>query len=264
MSSPRRLTSPSNPWLKRVRKAVLRGGATDDGYWLAETFHLLEEALRSPCEIGAVIVAESALSRAEACIGGHRETPLVLVPDRLFQNLAATESPQGVLTLVRARRWRLEDLFSPPALVVIPHGLQDPGNAGTIVRAAEAFGASGVAFLSGCVNPFNPKAIRASAGSVFRLPVASGLAGTDLRAACRTHGLTVYAARPAGGVAPAAADFRGPCAVVVGSEGRGLAEGEWPEAGGVSIPTQAVDSLNAAVSASILLYEASRQRRASL
>ncbi len=264
MSSPRRLTSPSNPWLKRVRKAALRGGATGDGYWLAETFHLLEEALRSPCDIGAVIVAESAMTRAETVVGGHPEVPLVLVPDRLFDNLAPTESPQGVLTLVRAPRWRLEDLFAPQALVVVLDGLQDPGNAGTIVRAAEAFGARGVAFLSGCVNPFNPKAIRASAGSVFRVPVIAGLAGAELRAACLTHGLAVYAARPAGGVAPSAADFRNPCAIVVGSEGRGLAIDEWVDACGVSIPTQAVDSLNAAVSASILLYEASRQRGASL
>jgi len=260
MSSPRRLTSPSNPWLKRVRKAARCGGPTEEGYWLAETFHLLEEALRSPCEIGAVIVAESAQARAEAVVGGRPEAPLVVVPDQVFQQLAATESPQGVMTLVRLRGWRLEDLLSPLALVVVLDGLQDPGNAGAILRAAEAFGATGAAFLAGCVNPFNPKAIRASAGSVFRLPVATGLAGAGFRAACRTHGLTVYAARPGGGGAASAADFRGPCAIVVGAEGRGLAEGQWRDARSVSIPTRAVDSLNAAVAASILLYEASRQR----
>lgn len=262
MPPPRRLTSPSNPLLKDVRRAAARGVEAAGGYCLAETFRLLEEAMRSPCEIGPVIAAESALGRVETALGRRREDAIVVVPDGLFKSLAATESPQGVLALVRPRRWQLEDLFGPRALVVVLDGLQDPGNAGTVVRAAEAFGATGVAFLAGCVNPFNPKAIRASAGSAFRAPLVTGLQGAQFRAAARARGVAIYSAEPSGGVPASSADFRGPCALVVGAEGRGLAAGEWEDARRVSIPTRGVESLNAAVSAAILLYEASRQRGA--
>jgi RNA methyltransferase, TrmH family len=259
MTLTKRLTSPSNPLLKEIRRAIARGAPTGDGYYVAETFHLLGEALRSRCQIGAVIAAESALERVEAALRGQRAQQLVVVSDGLFDSLAATESPQGVLALVRPPEWATSDLFGPGALVVALDGMQDPGNAGTVIRAAEAFGASGVVFLRGCVNPFNPKAMRASAGSVFRVPSVVGVEPAAFEAAAAAVGATVFAAYPSGGTPASEAGFRRPCAILVGAEGPGLDPDRWARATAVSIPTRGVESLNAAVSAAILLYEAGRQ-----
>ncbi len=175
------LTSPANPLLKEVRRAIARGERTRDGFCVAETFHLLEEALRSRCEIGAVLAAESARAAVEEQL--RAKARLVVLPDPLFRTVSDTETTQGVLALVRPPDWEIGQLFAGRPLVVVLDGVQDPGNAGTILRAAEAFGATGVVFPKGTVNPHNPKAVRASAGSVFRVPLIAGIEAGPARAA---------------------------------------------------------------------------------
>ncbi len=139
-------------------------------------------------------------------------------------------------------------------------GVQDPGNAGAVVRAAEAFGATGVAFLKGSVNPYNPKSLRASAGSIFRLPLVAALEESALLAALEQKQVTLYAAVPHDGRLLSEADLTGPSAILIGSEGRGVSPRLQHEASGIRIPTTGVESLNAAVAAGVMLYEASRQR----
>ena len=153
MTKPEVLTSPKNPFLKDVRRAALRGTLTTEGYCIVETFHLLEEALRSDLEVRAVLSAESVRPAVENHVKGLRRTKVSIVPDDVFADLSATESAQGVMALVKPPVWTLDQLFRGNALVVVLDGLQDPGNAGTIVRAAEAFGATGLMFLKGTVNP---------------------------------------------------------------------------------------------------------------
>src|SRR5207245_1282016 len=123
-------------------------------------------------------------------------------------------------------------------------------------RAAEAFRASGVVFLKGTVNPYNPKCLRGSAGSVFRVPL---LAAVDAEAVLHT-GLAWYAAMPRAPKLAGDVDLTAPCGIVIGSEGRGVSAAMTGRATGVRIPTAGVESLNAAVAAGILLYEARRQR----
>lgn len=237
--------SDQNPLLKQIRRAVSRGALTEDGFAVAEGIHLVEEARAAKCEIRAVIVAESAQTRF-ANLEGARA-----VSDKTFRDLASTETPQGVLALVRPRKWQAHELLGPNAMVIALDGIQDPGNAGAIVRAAEAFGATGVVFLKGTVNPYNPKCLRGSAGSAFRVPITTELDFT---------GLTVYAAMPHADITIGDVDFRGPCAMVIGSESRGVSPDWVAHATGVRIDTAGVESLNAAVAAGILLYEARRQR----
>jgi TrmH family RNA methyltransferase len=255
-----RLTSPSNVLLKAVRKAVTQGTTTPDGCLVAETFHLLEEALRSKCEISVVLAAESARDRVEQALGGRPGVRLAVLPDALLERISATESSPGVLALVSPPVWRLDDLFRGLPMVVALDGVQDPGNAGGIVRAAEAFGSTGLVFLKGSANPYNPKTIRASAGSVFRVPITAGLGHAGLLAALAKRNLALYAAMPSGGIEASRADFARGCAIVIGGEGRGVREDLWTGATAVRIPTAAVESLNAAMAAGILLYEARRQR----
>ena len=258
------ITSAANPLLKDVRRAIVRGGLTERGWCVAETFHLLEEALRSDCEVNVVLAAESVLSAAQAHVRRLAGIRLASLPDALFERLSGTETSQGVMALVKPPEWKLEQLFRGCPLVILLDGLQDPGNAGSIARAAEAFGASGILFLKGSVSPFNPTALRASAGSLFRIPFLHGVDPTLARAASQQNKLELYAGVPARPGAPARSiadvDFTGRCGLVVGSEARGVSGTLRSAALDVTIPTVGVESLNAAVAAGILLYEARRQR----
>jgi TrmH family RNA methyltransferase len=258
------ITSAANPLIKDVRRAIVRGGLTEQGWCVAETFHLLEEALRSDCEVKTVLAAESVRSAAQAHVRRLSGIKVLVLPDQLFQSLSGTETSQGVMALVQPPVWSLEQLFRGRPLVVVLDGLQDPGNAGTIIRAAEAFGATGALFLKGTVSPYNPKTLRASAGSLFRLPFLHGMDPALARAALQQNRVELYAAVPArAGVRAlglSESDLTGPCGLIIGNEAHGVSGELRAAAFDLSIPTVAVESLNAAVAAGILLYEARRQR----
>jgi TrmH family RNA methyltransferase len=240
--------SDKNPLVKQIRRAVSKGTLTEDGFAVAEGAHLLEEALAAKCEVGAVIVAESA----------HLHYPDArIVSDKTFRELASTETPHGVMALVRPAVATIEQMTRGAALVVVLDGVQDPGNAGAIVRVAEAFGATGVVFLKGTVNPYNPKCLRGSAGSAFRVPL---VAGVDAEEILEQAGLVWYAAMPRAARLVSDADLSARCGIIIGSEGRGVRAALAERATGLRIPTAGVESLNAAVAAGILLYEARRQR----
>ncbi len=264
MPKPEIISSIVNPLLKDVRRAIARGGLTQEGYLVAETFHLLEEALRSDCAVKVVLCSESVESAVERHVRRLTGLRVAVVADQLFPYISGTESSQGVIALVQPPVWNLPQLFRGKSLVVVLDGLQDPGNAGSIARAAEAFGATGLLFLKGTVSPFNPKALRGAAGSLFRVPFAYGLDSTLARAALQQHKLDVYAGVPANAHTPSKpldqVDFSRGCALIIGNEARGVGPELLSAATGISIPTSGVESLNAAVAAGILLYEARRQR----
>jgi TrmH family RNA methyltransferase len=250
--------------IKDLRRAILRGSLTEKGLCAAESFHLLREALRSGRRVDSVIASER-VQRAIEEQFGNDELSVALVPEQLFQTIATTEASQGVIALVEPPEWPIDRLFAGETLVVVLDGIQDPGNAGTIVRAAEAFAATGVMFLKGSVNPFNPKTLRASAGSLFRVPFVAALDPAIARAALQQNRIRVYAAMPHAGNGARPLHERPfderpklsrPCALVVGNEGRGVSEEFRTLAEAVSIPTAGVESLNASVAAAILLYEA--------
>jgi len=281
------IVSAANPLLKDVRRAVARGGLTQQGWCVAETFHLLEEALRSDCEVKMVFAAESARPAAEAHVRRLPGVKVAVLPDALFQSISDTETSQGVMALVNPPAWRIEQLFRGNALVVVLDGVQDPGNAGAILRAAEAFGATGAIFLKGAVSPYNPKTLRASAGSLFRVPYVHGVDAELALAALRQNQVALFAGVPASGVlasgVPASGvlpsgvlashkgtvrclanvDLTVKCGLIIGNEARGVGAELRSAALDVSIPTVGVESLNAAMAAGILLYEARRQRAQS-
>lgn len=254
------LTSAANPLLKSVRRAIARGRLTEDGYLVAEGFHLLEEAVRSGRPIQAVLAGEPVREAVRSRLGGLNPVRHITVSSAVLAGISSTETSQGVIALVRPPEWTLEQVLGGDTLAIVLDGVQEPGNAGAIVRSAEAFGATGIVFLKGAVNPFNPKCVRASAGSIFRLPCVYGIEEWKLLAAIRECGVDVFAAMPGDGVDIGKADFRRRAALVIGSEGRGIGDRLRRAAARVRIPTSGVESLNAAVAAGILLYEARRQR----
>jgi len=236
------ISSVRNPFLQEIRRALRRGELTDQGLCAVEGLHLLQEALRSRVRIEATLGGEPVDGVS------HYE-----VPERVLSAIASTKTSPGVISLVRLPVREADELKAQPALIVLLDGLQDPGNAGTILRSAEAFGATGAVFLPGSVSPYNAKLMRASAGSIFRVPFLTESVEFDI---------PVYAAEPHGGIPAPEVDWTRPCALIIGSEAHGVSPELAVRATPVQIPTTGVESLNAAVSASILLYEAARQRRA--
>jgi TrmH family RNA methyltransferase len=254
------ISSRTNARVKQLRAAFAGQVRLSGGLVAIEGEHLVEEAVRSGVPLTTVFVSE----------GWQKGVPLgvelVRLKEDVFRSAVETQAPQGIAALLAPPVFELEDVLrsrGSAALILVAAGLQDPGNVGTLVRSAEAFGATGVLTLPGTVSVWNQKALRASVGSVFRVPVV-GVAASEL-GELKRRGVRLVAAVGVEGddvVAAQEMDFTVSCAVMIGNEGSGLGA-EWMEMSDakVTIPCPgAVESLNAAVAGSLLLYEASRQR----
>jgi TrmH family RNA methyltransferase len=259
----RPVSSRQNNLVKSLRAAFHHGDLTPDGDCAVDGIKIVEEAIRSSLRITAVFVSESARDRVNRLLpqlSSHTET--LLLPDEVFRSAVTTESPQGVAALIRLQPHKLStvvDVIEP--LIVVAAGLQDPGNLGTVIRSAEAFGATGLIAAGGTVNPHNPKVVRGSAGSLFRLPV---LKTSDAEAisAFRERGIRILATSSHKSIPLQEADLTGPLAIIVGNEGTGVPRDLLKEAEQViRIPhSLKVESLNAGIAASVVLYECARQR----
>ena len=280
------ITSRENKWLK-IFRAALRGTGPSEGEPIGvEGPKLVEDALRSGLQAEALLVSEAGETELERILRAASESEagiprsrVMRTTDKLFASVAGTETPQGVAALFRQPLWQFDDvvrgaaaadgaLRGDAALVVVLAAVQDPGNIGTIVRSAEAFGATGVVTTRGSADPWSPKALRASAGSGLRIPVLRGMAIPVLLAQLRVAGVKIVAASSHSGAVTgagedAAADLREAVAIFIGNEGAGLPhEIEHVADARISIPMSvAVESLNAGVAASVVLYEAARQRK---
>jgi TrmH family RNA methyltransferase len=226
--------------------------------------NLILEAMRAGLHIRCVFVAAGSERMLDALHLPESLEVLVMSRD-LLDSAMATETPQPVAALVEPPDWTWAHVFgdhrSSAAMIVVLAGLQDPGNLGTIIRSAEAFGADGVLCLPGTVSAWNPKALRASAGSVFRVPVVTSSEMETLEhlrgASVKILATMVQGAQPADLV-----DLAEPVALLIGNEGNGVPADLAVKADeAIMIPCPGpVESLNAAVAASVLLYEAARQR----
>lgn len=215
--------------------------------------------MASRVEIGSVIAAEAVTGEVEGMLN-RTNLRVVSVPEKLFAGLSSTETPKGVLTLVRLKQWTLEDLLGSRPLIVLLDGVQDPGNAGAVVRSAEAFGATGVVFLKDSVHAHNPKCLRGSAGSIFRVPLVERADAATVLDFLKTHAIGLYSGLPRAHTTVADTELSGACAFAIGSEARGVSSLVESASTAIRIPTTAVESLNAAVAAAVLLYEVQRQR----
>lgn len=207
----------------------------------------------------------------------------LLVTDHVLAAMSPVQHPSGVVAIARPQSINLRRIFCHPStangmpsgsdptpsliagsapLVLVLAGVQDPGNVGAIVRAAAAFGATGVATLDGSAHPFGWKALRGAMGATFRIPVSAAATLADVLDAAAEHRVRVIAAVPRGGTPLPEIDLRKPAAIVLGAEGAGVPAATVTAAHEtVTIPMRApVESLNVAVAAALILYEASRQR----
>lgn len=259
----RLVSSRQNTLVKDLRHAFAQAELTGDGYCAIEGSHILEEAIRSGLRIKAVFFSESGRPRADRLlpqIGSHTET--ILLSEENFRSAVPTETPQGVAALVQPKSFKLDDLLTADQPFILgAAGIQDPGNLGTMIRSAEAFGAAGLLSLENTVSPINPKVIRASAGSVFRLPVVKGSLAVSI-AMLKARGLRVAATSSHKGTPLPEVDLRKGICVFIGSEGHGVPKDLLANCDQtIAIPhSEKVESLNAGIAASLILYEAHRQR----
>lgn len=256
------LTSPQNPILKSIRRAAAEGRMTPDGLVVIEGPHLLEEAGRSSWRVEQIFCTTESRGRFAEVIEVSR-AEVIQVSQRALSSTASTESSQQILALVRPRVWSWPDLLRGQPLLVVLDAIQDAGNAGTIVRSAEAFGASGVLMLTGTCRVSNGKFLRASAGSAFRLPMLENISSQQFLRSAHESSLKVYSLAMKAGAHLSKVDFRGPAALVVGNEGAGVSPALLQSSQAIAIRTNQVESLNAAVACSIALYEAAKQRATS-
>jgi len=279
----RKIEGQHHPLAKRIRRLVrsgelyeARSGGIPEsdtgelaarGLVLLETQRIIEDALASGVAISSLLLRSSSKARFAALVEKlPAGTSLYEVTPAVFETLVTTETSPGVLALAEPPSWREDDLFPAhsPALIPVLAGIQDPGNLGTILRASEAFGATGVLLARGTVSPYNAKALRATAGAIFRLPILRDLPTAEILALLRKNRVRIFTTDVSGGLPPARASLVGPLALVLGSEGAGLP----PEFQGVgeslTIPLAGrAESLNVASAASVILYEIARQRSLS-
>ena len=256
-----------NQRLKELRLAFRRGELTPQGECAIEGVKLLEEALRSGQHLDSVFFTESARPLAEKLlpqIGARTET--LVLPNALFNSIVPSDAPQGVAALVKLPTFSSAHLLdrSGDGPIVVAAGLQDPGNLGTIMRSAEAFGAAGIFLTEGTVSPYNSKVLRGSAGSIFRLPF-SQISSAELIPLLRARGVRLLATSSHQGTPLPLISWTLPLAIFIGNEGAGLSRELTRQMDETLAIPQApkVESLNAGVAASIVLYEAARNRKDS-
>jgi RNA methyltransferase, TrmH family len=252
--------SKQNTRLKELRRALSKPPRAAGELAGIEGPNLIEEAVRAKLGMETVFVAQDS-ERLLETLTLPPETEVLLMPRELLNSALTTEAPQPIAALVQQPLWTWSNLLQDSAFILVLAGLQDPGNLGTIVRSAEAFGATGIVSLPGTVSEWNPKAVRASAGSIFRVPLISASADECI-AQLRKSGVKLWTtalkrAEPAPNV-----NLTQPVAILIGNEGNGVPQEIAVQAdGALTIPCPGpVESLNAAIATSVLLYEAARQR----
>lgn len=284
-----RITSRQNAVVRRFRdlarasrvaaavgRADQHGAGGHAGDILLDGPHLLQEALACDIPIDVAAFSErqldnvlSPLARLAKDVRKHGGRPLA-VTEQVLAAISPVRQPSGVVAIARARATDVGIVFAtaasagqPLPIVLVLAGLQDPGNVGAIVRTAAGFGAAGIVAIEGTANPFSWKALRGAMGGTFRLPIAARGSISDVIASAGRERVRLAAAVAHGGTPLPQLDFSEPIALILGNEGGGVSQAALAAAQEtVTIPLRApVESLNVAIAAAVILYEAARQRR---
>ena len=255
------ITSRQHPIVKEFRELARGGGPLI----LLDGWHLLGEAAAARVAVEKIAICGPPTTREQEVVDRLRRAgaQIVDVSGSVLNALSPVNSPTGVVASARRPLVASDAILHPtPALVLAATGLQDPGNAGAIIRSAAAAGATGVVLDESSADPWGWKALRASMGSAFHLPVLRSRGMGSLLKDWRQAGLRIAATVPRNGTSMHNVDFTKPTVLLLGGEGAGLADALVESADvRVTIPMRGgIESLNAAVAAAVLLYEAQRQR----
>ncbi|HVE97647.1 MAG TPA: RNA methyltransferase [Mycobacteriales bacterium] len=262
------ITTPRHPRVTRARRLLKRSFRHADRLFLVEGPQGVTEALREPGALRELFVTEDAASRNQALVAAAvaAGAPVHLTSGAVMAELTQTVTPQGVVGVARFRDAGLDEIWdSAPALVAVLAEIRDPGNAGTVLRSADAGGVDAVVFSDASVDPYNPKCVRATAGSLFHVPFALAVPTTAALAGARAAGLTVLAAVASGEHRLDDVDLHGPTAWVFGNEAHGLSPDVLAGCDAtVAVPIHGrAESLNLATAAALCLYASARSQRAA-
>lgn len=263
------ITSQANPLIKNIKRLARRPHREKENKFLIEGARFVEEALNSDWPLEAVLyTSEFYLGHGNVVHKARsKRLKVVEVTGGLLAELAETENPQGVAAVAHMRQWGITGILAAVSpgdnIIVLVDGVQDPGNLGTLIRSADAFGAGGVILTKGTVDLYNPKTLRSTMGSIFHLPVVQGLETKEIICLLREHNYTLVVGDPRAELSIDRADLLSRIALVVGSEASGPSREVMSHTHTrVSIPMPGkAESLNVGVASAIMLYEVTRQRR---
>jgi len=260
------ISSNRNPLIKEVKSLKNKKDRDEKGLFFVEGCRIVEEALNGNSDIAYTIVSE------EFNLGGGNGSfnkkleglgcNNYIVPGRLFREIAETETPQGILAVIRLKRQSLIDEAIKDGLYAILDMIRDPGNMGSIIRTADAAGFTGIAVTKGCVDVYNPKVLRSTMGSLFHIPIYHCDCAIDAIKLFKLKGIKIYSSHLTADCSIYEADMTTPLALIIGSEAGGVSGAAVLQADMlVRIPMAGkAESLNASVAAGIIMYEAVRQR----
>jgi TrmH family RNA methyltransferase len=262
------ITSRTNPKIKEIRLLKQAKKREARGEYFIEGVRLVEDVLEEGGLVRQILYSPrlEANSRGarllSAARGKFQKAEWIQVDDEVLSSISDTQNHQGILAVLKKRLWTWKDVEPKTGPLLCFHDLQDPGNLGTIFRVLEAGGGAGLVLTCGSVDPYSPKVVRASAGSFFRLPFLFSPSPETILTELRSRGYRIWAAAASGHPSFWKVDFSKPTALLLGQEGGGLPE-EWKtQADGIlTIPmAPKIDSLNVAMAAGLIVYEALRQR----
>jgi TrmH family RNA methyltransferase len=262
-----KLTGRNNPILKTIRLVSSDSRRAPKQLIVAEGVRVLEEACRTGQTIDAVVLSEhfgdTERERDLLAAWSEKHVRIRSISDSLFKSVSSVQNPQGAIALVRMPERRLHEIIPVSnMLIVCAYAIQDPGNLGTLIRAAAAAGADLLCTTKGTVSVRNPKVVRSSAGAIFHLPLIENIDMADFRDYCSAHSIRLYRTDARRGTSHTQADLGSPCAILLGNEGSGVSGEEYAGCHSIRIPMdEKIESLNVAMAGTIILFEAFRQRK---
>jgi len=256
------ITSNQNKMVKLAASLLQKKYRDESGLFLVEGIRLIEEAAKSDWRIECCFVTQSALTKERVV---NKNIKLIQLSEVMLNKLTETEQPQGIVAIVQKKTHVITDALPVDTvpLIIMLDSIQDPGNIGALIRTADASGCTGIILTQGCADPFSGKTVRASMGSLFHLPIISGIQSVEALSILKQNNVSVLATSLAARNLYYEANFKRPLAIVFGNEGSGVCEEVLQAADQLLyIPIMGkAESLNVAASAAVILFEATRQRR---
>jgi len=258
-----RITSISNQIIKEVRSLSSKKGRTAAQAILLEGYRLVKDALNSGAIIRYFIISDNFFQKEELFLSQMSNIKAVQVPDALFSRISKTESPQGILAVAEMPVYNNKEIYERVKRIIALENIQDPGNLGTIIRSADACGFDAVLLSKDSADPYNPKVIRATMGSMFHIPVIIEEDFSQALFKLKSKNILLAAAHTRDALPCWQADMSEKVAIIIGNEGNGLSDNVLELADiNVMIPMPGnAESFNASAAASILIYECMRQKK---
>ena len=263
------ITSLKKPIIKEIKSLYRKKDRWENRLFLMEGIKIIEEAISNNVNLKYIVLNSTLLSTKEGqkfCDGNSSFKNLIKVPDNIFKEICDTDNPQGILAVGEFRISLLDHDADIRSSYLFLDGLQDPGNIGTIIRSCDAFSFPGIVLGENCVDPYNPKVVRATMGSIFRAPIYYTNNSIDALESLKNKNYKIYATSLMGSVPNYKIDYNEKHVIIIGNESRGVDERIIKMADKlIKIPMPGKsESLNAGVAASIIMYEAMKQRKAPL